>query len=79
MHQYTQSSFIRTSAEYLGKFKNRALGGSNLRATSKNLRTTSTQIFKANNQFVDDSIVDGPQKRPKRVNYTALRRSNLDD
>ena len=81
---YTQSPFIRTSpirtgAEFLGKFKNRALGGSNLRTTSKNLRTASAQIFKAKNQFVDESIVDGPQKRSKRVNYTALRSGNLDD
>jgi hypothetical protein len=55
------------------------LGGSNLRTTSKNLRTASSQIFKAKNQFVDESIVDGPQKRSKRVNYTALRSGNLDD
>ena len=78
---YTQSPFIRTSlirtgAEFLGKFKNRALGGSNLRTTSKNLRTASAQIFKAKNQFVDESIVDGPQKR---VNYTTLRSCNLID
>ena len=38
---YTQSliigtSCIRTAAEFLGKFKNRALGSSNLRTTSKN-------------------------------------------
>jgi hypothetical protein len=69
-NQYTQSPFIRTSlirtsAEFLGKFKTRALGGSNLRTTSKNLRTASAQIFKAKNQFVDESIVDGPQKRSK--------------
>ena len=81
---YTQSPFIRTSlirtsAEFLGKFKTRALGGSNLRTTSKNLRTASAQIFKAKNQFVDESIVDGPQKRSKWVNYTALRSGNLDD
>merc|ERR1711956_175194 len=81
---YTQSPSIRTSpirtgAEFLGKFKNQALGGSNLRTTSKNLRTASNQIFKAKNQFVDESIVDGPQKRSKRVNYTALRSGNLDD
>ena len=66
-------------AEFWGKFKTRALGSSNLRTTSKNLRTASAQIFKANNQFVDESIVDGPQKRSKRVNYTALRSGNLDD
>jgi hypothetical protein len=63
----------------MGKFKNRALGGSNLKTTSKNLRTASAQIFKAKNQFVDESIVDGPQKRSKRVNFTALHRCNLDD
>ena len=67
---YTQSPFIRTSlirisAEFLGKFKTRALGAANLRTTSKNLRTASAQIFKAKNQFVDESIVDGPQKRSK--------------
>ena len=72
---YTQSPFIRTSlirtgVEFLGKFKNRALGGSNLRTTSKNLRTASAQIFKAKNLFVDESM--NPQKRSKRVNYTAL-------
>ena len=68
--KYTQSPFIRTSlirtgAEFLGKFKTGALGGSNLRTTSKNLRTASAQIFKAKNQFADESIVDGPQKRSK--------------
>merc|ERR1711997_1337131 len=67
---YTQSPFIRTSlirtsTEFLGKFKSRALGGSNLRTKSKNLRTASAQIFKAKNQFVDESIVDGPQERSK--------------
>ena len=51
---YTQSLFIRTTsirldAEILGKFKTRALGSSNLRTTSKNLRTTRAQIFKAKN------------------------------
>ena len=54
---YTQSliistSLIRTDAEILGKFKNRALGSSNLRTTSKNLRTTNAQILKANNQVL---------------------------
>ena len=49
---YTQSPFIRTSlirtsTEFLGKFKTQAFGGSNLRTTSKNLRTTTSQIFKA--------------------------------
>ena len=37
------------------------------------------QIFKGKNQFVDESIVDGQQKRSKWVNYTALRSGNLDD
>ena len=65
----TQSPFIRTSlirlsAEFLGKFKTRALGGSNLRTTSKNLRTASAQIFKAKNQLVE-SIVDVPKKDQK--------------
>ena len=49
MNRYTQSPFIRTSAEFLGKFKTQALGSSNLRSTSKNLRTTRAQIFKAKN------------------------------
>ena len=62
---YTQSPFIRTGTAFLEKFKNRSLGGSNLRTTSKNLRTASAQIFKAKNQFVDESIVDGPQKKSK--------------
>ena len=31
------------------------------------------------NQFVDEFIVDGPKKRSKRVNYTALCSGNLDD
>ena len=40
---YTQypiirNSLIRNSAEFLGKFKKRALGRSNLRNASKNLR-----------------------------------------
>jgi hypothetical protein len=55
--EYTQSPVIRTScirtdAEFLGKFKNRALGSSNLRTTSKNLRTASAQIFKAKNRVL---------------------------
>ena len=54
---YTQSpiirtSLIRTDAEFLGKFKHRALGSSNLSTTSKNLRTTRAQIFKAKNQVL---------------------------
>ena len=53
--KYTQSPFIRTTsirldAEILGKFKTRALGSSNLRTTSKNLRTPRAQIFKAESQ-----------------------------
>ena len=52
---YTQSpiirtSLIRTDAEFLGKFKHRALGSSNLSTTSKDLRTTRAQIFKAKNR-----------------------------
>ena len=55
LQQYTQSPIIRTGrissgAEFLGKFKNRALGSSNLRTTTKNLRTATAQIFKAKNQ-----------------------------
>ena len=54
---YTQSPIIRTGpirlgAEFLGKFKTRALGSSNLRTTSKNLRTASAQIFKAKNRVL---------------------------
>ena len=54
---YTQSPIIRTrrirtAAEFLGKFKNRALGSSNLRTTSKNLRTANAQIFKAKNRVL---------------------------
>ena len=54
---YTQSLIrrtgrIRTGAEFLGKFKNQALGSSNLRTTSKNLRTTTAQIFKAKNRVL---------------------------
>jgi hypothetical protein len=67
---FITTSLIRTGAEFLGKFKNPALGGSNLRTKSKNLRTASAQIFKAKNQ-----CVDGPQKISKRVNYTG----NLDE
>ena len=55
--EYTQSPIIRTSPirlnpEILGKFKTRALDRSNLRTTSKNLRTASAQIFKAKNQVL---------------------------
>ena len=54
---YTQSLIIRTGcirtdAGFLGKFKNQALGSSNLRTTSKNLRTASAQIFKAKNRVL---------------------------
>ena len=74
-----RTSRIRTAAEFWGKFKNRAVGSSNLETTTKNLRAATAQIFKAKNQFVDESIVDGPQKRTKRVNYTALHSGDLDD
>ena len=52
---YTQSpiiktSRIRTADEFLGKFTNQAVGSSNLRTTSKNLRTATAQIFKAKNR-----------------------------
>jgi hypothetical protein len=30
-------------------------------------------------KFVDESIVDGPQKRSKRIDYAALNSGNLDD
>jgi hypothetical protein len=30
-------------------------------------------------KFVDESIVDGPQKRSKRIDYAALNGGNLDD
>ena len=46
---------IRTGAEFLEKFRSQALGSSNLRTTSKNLRTATTataQIFKAMNQVL---------------------------
>ena len=60
---YTQSPIVRTGRirldpEILEKFKTRALGSSNLRTTSKNLRTASVQIFKTKNQFLDESIVE---------------------
>ena len=38
--EYMQYPIIRNSAEFWGKFKKRALGKSNLRNTSKNLRNT---------------------------------------
>ena len=55
--KYTQSPFIRTGpirlgAVFWGKFKTRALGSSNLRTTSKNLKTASAQIFKAKNRVL---------------------------
>jgi hypothetical protein len=57
MRDYTQSPIIRTSrirtaAEFLEKFKNRAVGSSNLKTTSKNLRTATAQIFKAKNRVL---------------------------
>ena len=44
VYVYTQypiirNGLIRNSAEFLGKFKKRALGKSNLRNASKNLKT----------------------------------------
>jgi hypothetical protein len=45
-----RTSRIRTAAEFLGKFKSRAVGSSNLRTTSKNLRTATAQIVKAKNR-----------------------------
>ena len=50
--RYTQSQIIRTDSDFLGNFKHRALGSSNLSTTSKNLRTTRAQIFKAKNQVL---------------------------
>ena len=49
---YTQypiirNGLIRNSAEFLGKFKKRALGRSNLRNTSKNLRNGQCSDFQS--------------------------------
>ena len=41
---------VRTTVEFLGKFKNQTVDNSNLRTTSKNLGTATTQIFKAMNR-----------------------------
>ena len=54
---YTKSPIIRTGPirlgpEFWGKFKTQALGSSNLRTTTKNLRTASAQIFKAKNRVL---------------------------
>merc|ERR1712037_751949 len=49
---FIRTSPIRLDPEILGKFKTQALGSSNLRTTSKNLRTASAQIFKAKNQVL---------------------------
>ena len=54
---YTQypiirNGLIRNRAELLGKFKKRALGRSNLRNASKNLRTLRGQIFKAKKKVI---------------------------
>ena len=49
---YTQypiirNGLIRNNAEFLGKFKNRALGRSNLRNASKNLRNGQCSDFQS--------------------------------
>ena len=49
---YTQypiirNGLIRNSAEFLGKFKKRALSGSNLRNASKNLRNGQCSDFQS--------------------------------
>jgi hypothetical protein len=49
---YTQypvirNGLIRNSAEFLGKFKKRALGRSNLRNASKNLKTGQCSDFQS--------------------------------
>ena len=51
-YEYTQypiirNSLIRNSAEFLGKFKKRALSGSNLRNASKNLRNGQCSDFQS--------------------------------
>ena len=50
--KYTQypiirNGLIRNSAEFLGKFKKRALGRSNLRNASKNLRNGQCSDFQS--------------------------------
>ena len=52
-----RTSLIRTDAEILGKFKYRALGSSNLRNTSKDVRNTRAQIFKAKNQVLSPFLI----------------------
>ena len=52
MNTYTQypivrNGLIRNSAEFLGKFKKRALSGSNLRNASKNLRNSQCSDFQS--------------------------------
>ena len=89
---YTQSPIIRTSPirldpEILGKFKTRALGSSNLRTTSKNLRTASAQIFKAKNQVllpffltknsVLSSVMFTLKNKNKEIKYSVLSFENL--
>ena len=59
---YTQSPIIRTgrirtAAESLGKFKKLAVGSSNLRTKSKNLRTATAQIFKAKNRVLFSFLI----------------------
>ena len=51
-NDYTQypiirNGLIRNSAEFLGKFKKRALSGSNLRNASKNLRNGQCSDFQS--------------------------------
>ena len=42
-----RNGLIRNSAEFLGKFKKRALSGSNLRNASKNLRNGQCSDFQS--------------------------------
>ena len=42
-----RNGLIRNSAEFLGKFKKRALGRSNLRNASKNLRSGQCSDFQS--------------------------------
>ena len=59
--QYTQypiirNSVIRNSAQFWGKFKKRALGRSNLRKISKNLRNAQCSDFQLK-KYVNLSLV----------------------
>ena len=47
VQDYTQYPIIRNSAEFLGKFKKRALGRPNLRNASKNLRNSQCSDFQS--------------------------------